>query len=163
MLEEELCLAEWKALAPVRHTLIYAKLRTWKITKFYLSALVAHVMTYTSRNEGEDVEFCQNAHIWPQFNPFSQMTSKVFFHCMINDPCVKYTFHPRKFAKSLLYKHKLKKHIEVQSKLKNSEPGGGSDSKTRFPCNGASKEVETVERARSINQLNQRISNRERH
>ena len=31
---------------------------------------------------------------------------------LINDPCVmnlKYTFHPKKFAKSLLYKHKLKK------------------------------------------------------
>ena len=66
---------------------------------------------------------------------------------------LKYTFHPRKFAKSLLYKHKLKK-TEVQSKLGNSEPGGGSDSKTEFPFNGTPREIETVERA--IKQLDQK-------
>ena len=60
-------------------------------------------------------------------------------------------------------KHKLKK-TEVQSKLRNSELGGGSDSKTKFPYNGAPKEIES--RKGKINQSDRwtkKISDRQRH
>ena len=31
---------------------------TWKLTKNYISSIVAFLMTYTLQNEGEDVVFC---------------------------------------------------------------------------------------------------------
>ena len=46
----------------MRKTLIHAKSerleQTWKVTKNYLSFIVAYLMTHTSRNDGKDVVSC---------------------------------------------------------------------------------------------------------
>ena len=58
--------------------------QTWNVTNIYLSSIVADMMAYTLRNEGEDVvsrvfqpSKCRNTHTQPQicqFHPFSKKT-----------------------------------------------------------------------------------------